>query len=89
MPLNDDMVLAYDKMVPVVYEKQTKPNKTIKKKTEQKQKQKNKKQKKNKKKTRNKTNQNKTKIVICKQRTLNDGGEDSVKYRNGKNCTAS
>ena len=23
-------------------------------------------------------------IVICKPRTLNDGGEDSVKYRNGK-----
>ena len=26
-------------------------------------------------------------IVICKPRTLNDGGEDSVKYRNRKkNC---
>ena len=23
-------------------------------------------------------------IVICKPRTLNDGGEDSVKYRNRK-----
>ena len=23
-------------------------------------------------------------IVICKPRTLNDGGEDSVKYRNHK-----
>ena len=23
-------------------------------------------------------------IVICKSRTLNDGGEDSVKYRNRK-----
>ena len=23
-------------------------------------------------------------VVICKPRTLNDGGEDSVKYRNNK-----
>ena len=23
-------------------------------------------------------------IIICKSRTLNDGGEDSVKYRNRK-----
>ena len=88
------MVLAYDKMVPVVYEKQTKQNKT-KQQKQNKNKNKNKKtkqkqnKKKNKKKKRNKTNQNKTKIVICKPRTLNDGGEDSVKYRNGKNCTAS
>ena len=30
------------------------------------------------------TNTNAKFIVICKPRTLNEGGEDSVKYRNGK-----
>ena len=27
-------------------------------------------------------------IVICKPRTLNDGGEDSVKYRNRKKAAS-
>ena len=44
-PLNDDMVLSYDKMVPVEYEKQTKQNKT----------------KQNKKQNKTKTKQNKSK----------------------------